>query len=318
MSYLSDSSRLKKFLQERYLNLPQGEFCQVTYVWIAYCGVDLFSTEMLLIPVCFMFRGPFLLDPNKLVLCEVLKHTRQPAIEIMLKCLQSTLVMEKVKELHPWFGMEQEYTLLGVNGHPLSDSNYILSLCLYSYSCGVDYAIFRTISLTLLGVHNKYRPIIHAHLASKAGSLISGKFHQVLLEPLLTDKLRKSMLIMNLDLRSLSVNNGSAQVTQNFNDSYRRNITTHRPIITPVHCRKGPSGGKDNKRRLIGCQVFSSSYDFSAGVANHGASIRIPYRVAENKCGYFQDRHPAANCGPYVVTCTVACTCMLKEEEELK
>lgn len=33
---------------------------------------------MLLIPVS-MFRDPFLLDPNKLVLCEVVNHTREPA-----------------------------------------------------------------------------------------------------------------------------------------------------------------------------------------------------------------------------------------------
>lgn len=31
-----------------------------------------------------------------------------------------------------------------------------------------------------IGVHNKYRTIINVHLFSKAGSLISGKFHQVL------------------------------------------------------------------------------------------------------------------------------------------
>lgn len=36
------------------------------------------NSDMYLIPVC-MFRDPFILDPNKLVLCEVLKYNRKPA-----------------------------------------------------------------------------------------------------------------------------------------------------------------------------------------------------------------------------------------------
>ena len=38
------------------------------------------NSDMFLIPVC-MFKDPFTFDPNKLVLCEVLKYNRKPAGE---------------------------------------------------------------------------------------------------------------------------------------------------------------------------------------------------------------------------------------------
>ena len=62
-----------------------------------------------------------------------------------------------------------------------------------------------------------------------------------------------------------------------------------------------PHEGKDNERRLTGLHETSSIHDFSAGVANRGASIRIPRTVAEDKKGYLEDRRPSSNCDPYQV-----------------
>ncbi len=46
----------------------------------------------------------------------------------------------------------------------------------------------------------------------------------------------------------------------------------------------------------------SSMNDFSWGVANRGCSIRVGRSVPVDKCGYYEDRRPASNLDPYVVT----------------
>lgn len=75
-----------------------------------------------------------------------------------------------------------------------------------------------------------------------------------------------------------------------------------------------PKGGLDNARRLTGHHETSNIHEFSAGVANRGASIRIPRSVGQDKKGYFEDRRPSANCDPYMVTEVLVRTCLLKEE----
>ena len=47
-----------------------------------------------------------------------------------------------------------------------------------------------------------------------------------------------------------------------------------------------PRGGKDNERRLTGLHETSSINDFSSGVANRAASIRIPRHVS-SYCLFF-------------------------------
>ena len=70
-----------------------------------------------------------------------------------------------------------------------------------------------------------------------------------------------------------------------------------------------PKGDLDNARRLTGFHETSNINDFSAGVANHGASICIPRTVGQEKKGYFEDRRPSANCDPFAVTEALIRTC---------
>eukprot|EP00953_Heterococcus_sp_UTEX-ZZ885_P031920 16697-Heterococcus_DN1.PRE.1 len=87
--------------------------------------------------------------------------------------------------------------------------------------------------------------------------------------------------------------------------------------------------GEGNERRLTGRHETASMDKFSYGVANRGASIRIgrqnvqqksgkpidpvPWCIAveEEGCGYFEDRRPASNMDPYVVTGMILKTTLL-------
>ena len=59
-------------------------------------------------------------------------------------------------------------------------------------------------------------------------------------------------------------------------------------------------------------------HDFSSGVANRGASIRIPRQVEEDGKGYLEDRRPSSNCDPYVVTEMLVRTTVLNEGSSIK
>jgi glutamine synthetase len=50
---------------------------------------------------------------------------------------------------------------------------------------------------------------------------------------------------------------------------------------------------------------------FGQGVANRGASIRVGRDTEKEGKGYFEDRRPASNMDPYVVTSMVAETTLL-------
>ena len=64
--------------------------------------------------------------------------------------------------------------------------------------------------------------------------------------------------------------------------------------------------GADNHLRLTGKHETASIHDFSYGVSDRGASIRIPVGVPANGWkGYLEDRRPNSAADPYKVAARI-------------
>jgi len=74
--------------------------------------------------------------------------------------------------------------------------------------------------------------------------------------------------------------------------------------------------GAGNDQRLTGKHETSSATEFSYGCGNRAASFRIPTNVmAANGKGYVEDRRPASNIDPYIVTSIIFDTGVLEESK---
>jgi glutamine synthetase len=69
--------------------------------------------------------------------------------------------------------------------------------------------------------------------------------------------------------------------------------------------------GEFNDARMTGLHETSSMHECTWGVSDRGRSIRIPRHVANQGRGYLEDRRPAANLDPYLVTERILRTCCL-------
>merc|ERR1719473_2606698 len=59
-------------------------------------------------------------------------------------------------------------------------------------------------------------------------------------------------------------------------------------------------------------EIVAAIEKLGYGVANRGASVRIPRTAEAEGCGYFEDRRPASNMDPYVVTSKIFKTTVLE------
>lgn len=284
-----------------------------------------------------MFNDPFRKAPNKLVMCEVLNYKMQPVETNHRKTCAEMMAL--VKEEKPWFGMEQEYTLLDVDGHPFGWPKQGYPGPQGPYYCAV-------------GTGNVYgREVVEAHYKAciYAGITISGTNAEVMpaqwefqvgpcegidmgdhlwMARFLLHRVCEDFgVVATLDPKPMRGDWNGAGCHVNYSTELMRQPDGIEVINDAVgklskrhnyHIRAyDPQGGKDNMRRLTGLHETSSIHDFSSGIANRQASIRIPRHVGEEKCGYLEDRRPSSNCDPYSVTEALVRTTILNEEGDV-
>ncbi|KAL3871877.1 hypothetical protein ACJMK2_039876 [Sinanodonta woodiana] len=290
------------------------------------------NSDLYLHPVA-IFNDPFRRGKNKIVLCEVYNHEKKPVAKN--KRHDCNIVMEKAKASEPWFGIEQEYTLLDVDGHPFGWPKNGFPGPQGPYYCGV-------------GANKVYaRDIVEAHYRAclYAGVKIAGCNAEVMpaqwefqvgpcegidmgdhlwvARYILHHVAEEFGAVVSLDPKPIPGDWNGAGAHTNYSTKQMREeggIKYIEEAIEKLSKRHDvhikyydPKGGLDNARRLTGHHETSKITDFTSGVANRGASIRIPRHVGEEMKGYLEDRRPASNCDPYQVTEIIVRTTILNE-----
>jgi glutamine synthetase len=248
-------------------------------------------------------------------MCEVLLPDMTPHVTNTRAQLRP--LAEKFADQEPLFGIEQEYTFFKdgrpygfpPNGYPAPQAFYY---------CGV-------------GADEVYgRDIVEAHLDACliAGLGVSGINAEVMpgqwefqvgpLAPLaVSDQLWLARWLLyriaeefgvsaTLDPKPVKGDWNGAGAHTNFSTKAMRE--SYDPIIKACEAlgKKAEEHvknyGSDIEHRLTGMHETAPWHEFSYGVSDRGASVRIPWQVEIDKKGYIEDRRPNANMDPYVVT----------------
>lgn len=91
---------------------------------------------------------------------------------------------------------------------------------------------------------------------------------------------------------------GDQNVFEKICEEFGRNIRRHIDVY-----------GADNEHRLTGLHETQSIHEYSYGVSDRGASIRIPVGTVEDGWrGRLEDRRPASNADPYKVASVIVRT----------
>jgi len=279
------------------------------------------QSDVVLNPV-LVVSDPIRGGDNKLVMCETLLTDMTPhPTNTRAACATSA---EQYGSLDTWFGLEQEYTFLEGNA-PLGWPDNGFPAPQGGYYCGVG-------SDEIFG-----REVVNAHLQAciDAGLHIAGINAEVMpgqwefqIGPITAPGIGDEMWLARwllyriaedflgpkgipisatLDPKPVAGDWNGAGCHTNFStNEMRESIDACTAAAEALGAEGKPAlhmagYGAGVELRLTGEHETQKYDQFSYGVSDRGASVRIPWQVAKAGKGYIEDRRPNANCDPYVV-----------------
>lgn len=282
------------------------------------------NSEVLLYPKA-IFNDPFRGAPHILVIAECYNAwDKKPALgNTRAACAE---LMEKYKDLDPWFGIEQEYTFMkpGRVGesptvpHGFNDDDTEPGpQGPYYCSAGYGVAIGREV------VDEHYMKCLQAgvKIAGQNAEVMPGQWefqigpcrgieigdHMVMARYIMLRVTEYHKCICSFSPKPADGDWNGAGCHTNFSVEPMRVDGGYDVIIKvceafgKVAAEHIKEYGEGNEKRLTGKHETCDINTFKYGVANRAASIRIPREAEEKGKGYMEDRRPAANCDPYRV-----------------
>eukprot|EP00183_Erythrolobus_madagascarensis_P002366 CAMPEP_0185849098 /NCGR_PEP_ID=MMETSP1354-20130828/3730_1 /TAXON_ID=708628 /ORGANISM="Erythrolobus madagascarensis, Strain CCMP3276" /LENGTH=357 /DNA_ID=CAMNT_0028549579 /DNA_START=146 /DNA_END=1219 /DNA_ORIENTATION=+ len=286
------------------------------------------DSEVILYPHA-VYADPFRGSPNVIVMCD--QNTPQGTPLPSNSRHDCAKVIEKSMEmgLEPWFGIEQEYFLVDrktgkpagfpMHGNPDPQGPYYCGIgANHLFGRDVVDAHYRAClyaGIKISGINAEVAPGQWEFQVGPAIGMEGGD--QVWMARFLLERIAEmSGYIVNYDPKPVKGDwNGSGAHT-NFSTKPMREEGGFESHIIPALERLGKKHfehikayGTGNEERLTGKHETASMDVFKWGTADRGASCRVGHETKANGCGYFEDRRPAGNMDPYVVTKMIVSTC---------
>ena len=262
------------------------------------------------------------LDPVRggdhvLVLCEVFDFNDQPDPTNTRARLRTEL--ERYASHEPLFGIEQEYTMFrGMRPLGWPEGGYPAPQGPFYCGVGADEVFGRAIveqhldaclaaGLTISGLNAEVMPGQWEFQVGPEDAL--DVCDQLMIARWLLYRIGEDHGVsLSLDPKPVRGDWNGAGAHTNFSTKEMREkggiaaIEAACEKLEARHDLHVANYGEGIERRLTGLHETCSYSEFHSGVGHRGASIRIPLQVAQDGCGYLEDRRPCANMDPYVVT----------------